>query len=44
MILAGALCKRWASFKAGFQSAEDPSYTVGPQRERIERGEPVGPA
>jgi formate-dependent nitrite reductase membrane component NrfD len=44
LILAGAVCKRWATFKAGFQSAEDPNYTVGPQRERIERGQPIGPA
>jgi formate-dependent nitrite reductase membrane component NrfD len=34
MILAGAVCERWCVFKAGFQSARDPSYTVGPQRER----------
>jgi Polysulphide reductase, NrfD len=34
-LLAGAACKRWAVFKAGFQSAADPKYTVGPQRQRI---------
>jgi Polysulphide reductase, NrfD len=35
MLLAGSLCERWGVFRAGFQSAEDPKYTVGPQRERI---------
>ena len=35
MLLAGSLCERWSVFRAGFQSAEDPKYTVGPQRERI---------
>jgi Polysulphide reductase, NrfD len=35
MMLAGALCERWSVFKAGFQSARDPSYTVAPQRRRI---------
>ena len=36
MMLAGSIFERWAIFKAGFQSARDPKYTVGPQRERIE--------
>jgi Polysulphide reductase, NrfD len=36
LLLAGAVCKRWAVFKAGFQSAEDPQQTVGPQRARVE--------
>jgi hypothetical protein len=36
LLLAGALCKRWAVFRAGFQSAADPKYTVGPQRRRVE--------
>jgi formate-dependent nitrite reductase membrane component NrfD len=35
MLLAGSLCERWMVFRAGFQSAEDPKYTVGPQRERM---------
>jgi hypothetical protein len=35
MILAGAALERWAVFKAGFQSARDPKYTVMPQRERL---------
>jgi len=39
LVLAGAVCDRWAIFKAGFQSAADPEYTVGPQRERLEAGQ-----
>jgi hypothetical protein len=35
LVLAGSICERWAIFKAGFQSADDPKYTVGPQRARI---------
>ena len=35
LLLAGALTKRWAVFKAGIASAEDPRQTVGPQRQRI---------
>ena len=34
-ILASSLCTRWSTFKAGFASARDPKYTVGPQRERL---------
>lgn len=37
-VLAGALAERWSVFRAGFQSAADPKYTVGPQRERVEAG------
>jgi formate-dependent nitrite reductase membrane component NrfD len=33
-VLAGALAERWSIFKAGFASARDPKYTVGPQRAR----------
>jgi formate-dependent nitrite reductase membrane component NrfD len=33
-ILAGELALRWSVFKAGFQSARDPRYTVIPQKER----------
>jgi polysulfide reductase-like protein len=36
-LVAGALCERWAVFRAGFQSARDPKYTVGPQRARLEQ-------
>lgn len=35
LILAGAALERWSVFKAGFQSARDPKYTVIPQRERL---------
>jgi formate-dependent nitrite reductase membrane component NrfD len=35
LVCAGELCLRWAVFKAGFQSARDPKYTVKPQRERL---------
>jgi DMSO reductase anchor subunit len=35
LILAGAACERWSVYKAGFQSARDPKYTVMPQRERL---------
>jgi hypothetical protein len=38
MMLAGAVCERWSVFKAGFQSARDPRYTVEPQRRRVGRG------
>lgn len=34
LVCAGEMCLRWAVFKAGFQSARDPKYTVGPQRAR----------
>ena len=36
LLLAGAVCKRWSTFKACFASAEDPHQTVGPQRDRLE--------
>jgi hypothetical protein len=38
VLAAGALAARWSVFRAGFQSAADPRYTVGPQRRRRERG------
>ncbi|MGH2936353.1 MAG: NrfD/PsrC family molybdoenzyme membrane anchor subunit [Gaiellaceae bacterium] len=34
MVCAGELCLRWSVYKAGFQSARDPKYTVAPQRKR----------
>ncbi|HEY3542141.1 MAG TPA: NrfD/PsrC family molybdoenzyme membrane anchor subunit [Gaiellaceae bacterium] len=37
LVCAGELCLRWAVYKAGFQSARNPKYTVKPQRERAER-------
>ena len=42
LMCAGALSARWSIYKAGFQSAADPKYVVGPQREMIERGERPG--
>lgn len=32
LMLAGSLLERWAIFQAGFQSAQDPTYTVKSQR------------
>ncbi|MGN6216047.1 MAG: NrfD/PsrC family molybdoenzyme membrane anchor subunit, partial [Solirubrobacterales bacterium] len=32
LLLAGSACKRWSIFKAGFQSAEDPTQVVQTQR------------
>jgi formate-dependent nitrite reductase membrane component NrfD len=34
LILAGEMALRWSVFKAGFQSARDPKYTVIPQKQR----------
>lgn len=42
MLLAGAAAKRWAVYKAGFVSARDPAHTIGPQRDRVDRGEGHG--
>jgi hypothetical protein len=44
LLLGGALSARWSVFKAGFSSASDPRYVVGPQRRRIETGERPGAA
>jgi formate-dependent nitrite reductase membrane component NrfD len=35
LVLAGGLALRFSVFKAGFQSARDPRYTVVPQKERL---------
>jgi hypothetical protein len=45
LLLAGAACERWAVYRAGFASAADPDYTVGPQRDRLSgrRSGPPGP-
>jgi formate-dependent nitrite reductase membrane component NrfD len=37
LLLTGGLALRWSVFRAGFQSARDPKYTVVPQRERQAR-------
>jgi Polysulphide reductase, NrfD len=34
LILGSSLALRWSVFKAGFQSARDPKYTVIPQKQR----------
>ena len=44
LLSAAALSTRWSVFKAGFQSASDPKYVIGPQREAISRGERRGAA
>jgi formate-dependent nitrite reductase membrane component NrfD len=36
LVLGGELALRWSVFKAGFQSARDPRYTVVPQRDRVQ--------
>jgi hypothetical protein len=40
-LLAGSACTRFGVVRAGIASARDPRYTVVPQRERVDRGEPV---
>jgi len=35
LTLAGEVALRFSVFKAGFQSARDPKYTVEPQRARL---------
>ncbi len=40
-LMAGSACTRFGVFEAGQESAKDPKYTVVPQRERLQRGEPV---
>jgi formate-dependent nitrite reductase membrane component NrfD len=37
LVLAGELALRWSVFRAGFQSARDPKYTVLPQKERLRK-------
>jgi len=36
LVLAGELTLRWSVFRAGFQSARDPRYTVIPQKQRLQ--------
>lgn len=43
-LLTGSAALRFGIFHAGVASAEDPRYTVVPQRERLRCGEPAGPA
>jgi hypothetical protein len=35
-LLAGSACTRFGIFQAGVASAEDPKYTVQPQRDRLD--------
>lgn len=42
LVTAGAVCERWAVYRAGFGSAQDPAQTIGPQRERIDSGQTRG--
>jgi formate-dependent nitrite reductase membrane component NrfD len=44
LLSVGALATRWCIFKAGFRSAADPRYVVGPQRAGIEHGGRPGAA
>jgi formate-dependent nitrite reductase membrane component NrfD len=41
LVLAGELALRWSVFRAGFQSARDPRYTIIPQKERLQRRRPL---
>lgn len=34
LVVVGGICQRWAVYRAGFASARDPRYVVGPQRRR----------
>jgi len=40
-LLIGSVCTRFGIFHAGQESAKDPRYTVVPQRERLDRGQPI---
>ena len=40
-LVAGSVLTRFGIFQGGVASAKDPKYTVMPQRERLDRGEPV---
>jgi hypothetical protein len=41
LMLGGVMATRWSIFKAGFGSAQDPKYTVEPQRRRRATGAPA---
>jgi formate-dependent nitrite reductase membrane component NrfD len=41
MTVAGSMLGRWTVFRAGFQSAESPEYTVEPQRARLANPQPA---
>ena len=44
LMLTGAIATRWSIYKAGFASAADPKYVVGPQRAGIRAGARAGAA
>jgi hypothetical protein len=37
-LVAGSVCTKFGIFEAGQASAQDPKYTVVPQRQRMDRG------
>jgi hypothetical protein len=39
-LMAGSACTKWGVFHAGKQSANDPRYTVEPQRRRADALDP----
>ena len=41
-LLAASAATRWGVFHAGLASANDPKYTVVPQRERLRQRHPSG--
>jgi Polysulphide reductase, NrfD len=40
-LMGGAMCERWAVYKAGFASVRDPRYVVEPQRARVGSSSPA---
>jgi hypothetical protein len=42
LLCAGALSARMSILGAGYQSAADPKYVIGPQRAAITRGDRTG--
>jgi hypothetical protein len=44
LLSAGAVAARLSVFRAGFQSAAEPGYVIGPQRAGIQRGQRPGAA
>jgi hypothetical protein len=36
LVTAGAIVERWSVFRAGYQSAADPTAVIGPQRRRLQ--------
>lgn len=40
-LVAGSACTRFGVYEGGVESAKDPKYTVVPQRERLDAGQPA---